>query len=291
MGGQVSEEACLKIPKVSVVLTTYNRAPLLDQTVQTILSQTFEDFELVISDDASRDGTEGLCRDYERRDPRVRYRRGLKNVGMPGNLNAGIEASSAEYIANLHDGDLYEPTLLEKWAAALDACPRAAFVFNAYRAIDANRRTVRIYREPFGPCFAGSVLLEEVFFRRWGFDSPVWGTVMGRRSAYFAVGLFDPRFGFVADVDMWLRLAERFDVAYVPEPLIALPSPEAVPRIWGGAERLTKRQLERMFWEARMRHYRDRPIRRFGEAIRHYSFVAASRGWSLACRVKRKMRF
>jgi glycosyltransferase involved in cell wall biosynthesis len=271
-------------------LTTYNRARVLDQTVQSILSQTHGDFELVISDDASQDETERMCRDYERRDHRVRYRRGLKNVGMPGNLNAGIEASCAEYIANLHDGDLYEPTLLEKWTAALEAFPRAAFVFNACREIDVNGRTVCVYTEPLGPCVAGSVLLEQIFFRRWRFNSPVWGTVMGRRSAYFAVGLFDPRFGFVADVDMWLRLAERFDVAYVPEPLIALPGREAVPRIWKGAERLAQRQAERMFWEARMRHYHGRPARRLAEAIRHSSFVAASRTWDFACAVNRHLR-
>lgn len=154
----------MKIPKVSVVLTTYNRARVLDQTVQSILSQSYEDFELVVRDDASQDETEGICRDFERQDHRVRYRRGLKNVGMPGNLNAGIEACSAEYVANLHDGDLYEPTLLEKWTAALDASPRAAFVFNAYRAIDANGRTICVFREPLPPCVPGSLLLEEIFF-------------------------------------------------------------------------------------------------------------------------------
>jgi hypothetical protein len=102
--------------------------------------------------------------------------------------------------------------------------------------------------------------------------------------------LFNPRFGFVADVDMWLRLAERFEVAYVPEPLITLPSREAVPRIWNGAEKLAQRQVERMFWEARMRHFHDRPIRRLGEAIRHASFVAASRTWQFALAVNRRMR-
>jgi glycosyltransferase involved in cell wall biosynthesis len=243
----------MKTPKVSVVLTTYNRAGVLGQTVESILSQTLEDFELIISDDASQDNTERICRDFERRDHRVRYRRGFNNVGMPKNLNAGIEASSAEYIANLHDGDLYEPILLEKWAAALDAYPRAAFVFNSYRVIDSKGRTVSVYGEPLGPCVPGSVFLERIIFKRWRFDSPVWGTVMGRRSAYLAAGLFAPRFGFLADVDMWLRLAEHFDVAYIPDPLITLPSRDAVPRIWNGAERLEQRQRQLMFWEARLR--------------------------------------
>jgi glycosyltransferase involved in cell wall biosynthesis len=281
----------VKVPKVSVVLTTYNRAHVLGATVESILSQTFEDFELIVRDDASKDETELVCRDYEKRDDRVRYLKGAKNVGMPGNLNAGIQACTGEYVANLHDGDLYERTLLEKWTAALDLFPGAAFVFNAYRDIDSNGRTVRICREPLGPCEAGSVLLERIFFRRWHFASPVWGTVMARRSAYITAGLLDPRFGFVADVDMWLRLAECFDVAYIPEPLITRASREAVPRIWNGAERLADRQVERMFWEARMRHYQAFPMRRFAEAVRHGSFVGASRAWKFACAVNRSVRF
>ena len=98
----------MTVPKVSVVLTTYNRAHVLAVTLDSILSQTLEDFDLIISDDASQDDTERVCRQYEARDRRVRYRRGLKNVGMPGNLNAGIAVSAGEYIANLHDGDLHD---------------------------------------------------------------------------------------------------------------------------------------------------------------------------------------
>ena len=273
-------------PKVSVVLTTYKRAHLLPTTIDSILAQTFRDFELVISDDCSPDETEKVCREYERFDARVRYRRGAKNVGMPGNLNAGILATSGEYIANLHDGDVYDPTLIERWSAALDACPRAAFVFNAYRGLDSSGNTVQVWREPLPPCMPGSVLLETIFFRRWHFDSPVWGTVMGRRAAYLKAGLFDPRFGFVSDVDMWLRLAEEFDVAYIAEPLIGLPSREAVPRIWGGAEKMAQKHAEQMF--------RKRVFATTGadgcvlalELLRHQAFVQAGRGYQAALRAK-----
>lgn len=272
-----------KAPKVSVVLTTYNRAHLLPATIESILAQTFADFELVISDDCSPDETEKVCKDYERSDARVRYRRGPKNLGMPGNLNAGIQASSAEYIANLHDGDLYDSTLIEKWCAALEAYPQAAFVFNAYREIDSSGRTVRVYRESLDPCVPGPLLLERIFFRRWLFSSPVWGTVMGRRSAYLKVGLFEPRFGFVSDVDMWMRLAESFDVAYISEPLISLASRQAAPRLWGGAEDLVQKQIERMFWEARLRHYQSQRTRLLLEVLRHEAFALTNRAYSFAC--------
>jgi glycosyltransferase involved in cell wall biosynthesis len=259
---------------VSIVLTTYNRGVLLRQTIESVLGQTLGGFELILCDDASTDDTPRICEEYAERDSRVRYIRHSRNCGMPGNLNAGITASTGEYVANLHDGDIYGPTLIEKWKAALDAHPGAAFVFNAYGALTPSGEVRRIYREALPACTPGAVLLEQIFFRRWRFDSPVWGTVMARRSAYVHAGLFDPRFGFVSDVDMWMRLADEYDVAYISEPLINLPCRESVPRKWGGAEECAHVSIDRMFWEARMRHYRDRPIRRFGEAVRHVGFVA-----------------
>jgi glycosyltransferase involved in cell wall biosynthesis len=290
LGQPVTTSLSARIPRVSVVLVTYNRAHLLPATVESILAQTFKDFELIICDDCSADNTEMVCREYETADSRVRYRKGQKNIGMPGNLNAGILACSAEYVANLHDGDIYEPDLIEKWSAALDAYPRAAFVFNAYRDLDKNGNTVRVWRSPLSPCVPGATLLERFYFRRWRFNSPVWGTVMGRRSAYLKAGLFDTRFGFVADVDMWMRLAESFDVAYVDEPLISLASREVAPHLWGDeVENSMQRQLESMFWEARVRHYKRKPVRLSLEVLRHGSFVAANRTFFAACALKRKL--
>jgi glycosyltransferase involved in cell wall biosynthesis len=126
---------------VSVVVTTYNRAPKLPPTLDTILAQDFGDFELIVSDDCSPDATEAVGRAYERRDPRVRYRRNPVNLRMPGNLNAAIAAANGEVIANLHDDDLYRPGLLSRWVAALGRHPTAAFVFNAHQVIDAHGRT------------------------------------------------------------------------------------------------------------------------------------------------------
>jgi hypothetical protein len=189
----------------------------------------------------------------------------------------------------LHDGDLYERTLLGKWVEALERCEAAAFVFNAYRILDTQGRELEIYREAFPSCFPGSLLLDE-FFRRWGFGSPVWGTVMARKAAYEDAGLFQARFGDFADVDMWLRLAGQYPVAYVDEPLISLPSRKVSPRrsnisLW--------RQLrvgEAILWESRMRHFRDRPLRKGVEVIRHWAFVAIHRTYHLILAARRVVR-
>lgn len=261
-------------PRISVVLVAYNRGPVLARTMDSILRQTWRDFELIISDDCSTDDTEAIARAYEVRDPRVKYRRNEKNLCMPGNLNAGIRAARGEFIANLHDGDVYDPRLLEKWVMALSKCADAAFVFNAYRALAPDGTTRRLYTERLPACFPGTRLLESVYFKKWRFDSPVWGTVMARRSAYDGAGLFDPRFGFCSDVDMWLRLAGEHHVAYVDEPLISLGAKEHLPS--GNPEPFwhQRRLLYRMFWEARMREFKQRSLRRACEVLKHGVFIA-----------------
>ncbi len=209
---------------VTVCLVAYNRGSHMPATLDSILGQSFSDFELIISDDASRDNTEEVCRDYAKRDFRIRYYRNSRNLGMPGNLNAAIRHARGTYIANLHDGDIFRSDLIEKWKNALDETPDAEFVFNAYQSVSADGSR-RIWHEPFcRPHMAGDLIAEH-FFRT--FTCCVWGTVMARASAYARFGLFNPEFGFIADVDMWLRMACGSTVAYVPEPLITLMTKEA----------------------------------------------------------------
>lgn len=208
---------------VSICLTTYNRAAVLAKTIDSILAQTFGDFELIINDDRSTDGTEELCRNYESKDARVKYFCNSQNLKMPGNLNAAIQRASGTYVANLHDGDIYRSDLIQKWKEALDATPGALFVFNAYDGLNPDG-SHKLYKEPFEAKMSGAYIAAN-YFR--SLASCVWGTVMVRASAYEEFGLFDSTFGFISDVDMWLRLAKGRDVAYVPEPLITVTQREA----------------------------------------------------------------
>jgi glycosyltransferase involved in cell wall biosynthesis len=280
----------LRKATISIVVVTYNRAALLASTVESLLKQTLTGFELIIADDASSDGTQQLCEQWAARDSRIIYQRRTHNVRMPQNLNLAILSSSGDYVAILHDDDVYREDLLEKWASCLDEHEGAAFVFNAYRGLDRNGATRRVYREPLPRCSPGSSLLENIFFKRWRFDSPVWGTVMIRRSAFDHVGPYDARFGFWSDVDMYMRLAEYFDVCYVDDDIIWVTSGEVAPHQFHDKPSHMHTTLHRMFWEARMRHYRTQPIRRLGEALRHLSFWLRGRGMILAQTMKREMR-
>jgi glycosyltransferase involved in cell wall biosynthesis len=210
-------------PKVSVCLTAYEREKLIGGTIESILAQDMPDFELLIQDDASRDGTEEVCRRYEAMDDRVRYVRNAKNLAMPGNLNALLARATAPLIANLHDGDLFRPHLLSTWMEAVER-EEAGFVFNALESIDSGGTHLAFHRHEFRNRIERGELVKYMLDR---FDSPVWGTVMARRAAYQEVGPFRERYSFIADVEMWMRLNLKYPVAYVPEPLIRLTPHES----------------------------------------------------------------
>jgi glycosyltransferase involved in cell wall biosynthesis len=255
---------------VSVVLATYNRAYVLGETLRMVLGQTLRDFELIVCDDGSTDATAAVMTEWAARDPRIVYVQQPRNLGLAGNVRHGISLARAELVAVLYDGDVYDPSLLERWAGALRAAPEAAFVFNAYNRLDADGQVKVTYREKLGSCVPGRVLLERIYFRRWNFSSPVWGTVMFRKSKYDAAGGHDTRFSYIADVDLYMRLAETNHVAYLPEALIGLASREAVPKLFNPPHRL----VPQAFREARVRHYRGRPLRLIAEMPRHWIFHA-----------------
>ena len=244
---------------VSVVLVTYKRAEFLPRTLDGILNQTYRNFELLICDDCSPDNTQAVCEDYVKRDARIRYIRNPSNLGMPGNLNSGIKKANCELIANLHDGDIYYPTLLEKWRAALLEYPRAGFVFNIYRHLSPDGKSGQLTNS-YPRLMTGDRFLSNAFKDR-ELECPVWGTVMSRKSVYEKVGYFDPQYSFWSDFDMWFRIAEFYDVAFVPELLIDLPSKAVMPHLFAKGAVNTHATLFRMYWAARKRHFKNQPAK------------------------------
>ena len=104
-------------------MPVYNGERFLRQAIESVLDETFADFELIISDNASTDGTRAICLEYIRRDPRVRYYRNERNLTAARNFNRVYELSSGEYFKWATADDLAAPGLLEKCIAVLDAHP------------------------------------------------------------------------------------------------------------------------------------------------------------------------
>lgn len=214
---------------VSVCLLTYNHAHLVKEVVESILAQTYQNFELVISDDCSTDDTWDRIQKLAKCDARIRPVRTPRNLGMPGNASFAVEQSVKPYVALLHHDDYYHPELLEKWVAVLDSYPSIGFVFNDYQYENGRVRGLILGPNPLD----GKTFLEEQMFSSWG--SPVRGTAMVRRNCWNAVGGMQERFNLLADVDLWMRLAARFSVGYVPEALITVRQqrPAGYPETYG----------------------------------------------------------
>jgi glycosyltransferase involved in cell wall biosynthesis len=124
--------------RVAIGLPVYNGGKYLAQTLDSILAQTFEDFDLVISDNASTDRTEEISRDYAGRDGRIRYHRNERNLGAAWNYNRVFELADAEYFKWAAHDDLIAPAYIERCIGILDRKPRAVLSYARTRIIDEN---------------------------------------------------------------------------------------------------------------------------------------------------------
>jgi len=132
-------------PRVSIGLPVYNGERYISETVDSLLAQTFEDFELVICDNASGDRTEQICRAYAAKDPRIRYIRNSTNLGSARNYRLALELSSGEYFRWSNDDDLFAPTSLERCVEVLDHNPSTVLTYPKTRLIDEHGHFISEY--------------------------------------------------------------------------------------------------------------------------------------------------
>jgi len=124
-------------PRVTVGMPVYNGEKHIESALQSIRAQTFDNFELLISDNASTDRTEEICRDHAASDDRIRYVRHPENVGASGNFNHVLERARAPYFRWACDDDVLMPTNLERCVEVLDAFPETVLVAPRTTVIDA----------------------------------------------------------------------------------------------------------------------------------------------------------
>jgi glycosyltransferase involved in cell wall biosynthesis len=134
-----------KAPRVSIGMPVRNGQRYIRQALDSLLAQTFGDFELIICDNASTDATELICREYQERDVRVRYFRNERDLGPAGNHNKCVNLSRGQYFRwHAHD-DVCEPTYLERCVAALDADPTVVIAYPRTMIIDEQGEAIEAY--------------------------------------------------------------------------------------------------------------------------------------------------
>lgn len=205
-------------PTVSIIMPTFRRAHSVGKSIRTLLEGTWQDFELLVRDDGDGlDGTAAAVSEAAQGDTRVFYHRNETPLRMPGNLNAGIAESRGEFIAVCHDHDLYEPLFLEKMITALRRNPSALFVHCAIDEINDAGKHLKSHIGDWPELTPGKSWLKVML---QSLNCPVCALTVVRRNAHEKFGLYDVSCGFISDVEMWMRLSTKGDVAYVNKPLI-----------------------------------------------------------------------
>lgn len=208
----------MSVPRVSVLMAVHNEERFLSAAVDSILEQTFTDFELIVIDDASIDRSREIAASY--RDPRLRLLPNAANLGLTRSLNRGLSFCRGEYIARIDGNDLASPTRLAKQVAFLDTHPDVGILGTQAIAINVRGRRIRraswwsaAWERPLG-----GVAME--WYR--AFDTPfVHSSVMFRRELVERLGRYDERYVLAEDAELWSRAGDHTQLANLDEPLIA----------------------------------------------------------------------
>jgi len=203
------------VPRISVIIPAYNAAATIAGTLDSVIGQTLQDFEIICVDDGSTDGTLSIVREYC---PRVRLIEQV-NSGPAAARNNGARNSSGEYLAFLDADDVWTPQFLERGVTALDADPPLSLVYCNCALADSEG--VPIDTSLVGNGFDHAPSLNELLTQLW----PIMpSAALVRRSAYDACGgyrdaLKGASFRF-EDVDFWIKMREQGPFGYIDEPLI-----------------------------------------------------------------------
>lgn len=198
------------MPEVSVIIPTYNSVHYLPKAIDSVLNQSFRDFELIVVDDGSTDITREIVKKYEGI-ARYFYQ---ENQGVSVARNNGIEKSLGRYIAFLDDDDYWHKDKLIKQVNFLKKNSDIAMVYTDMHSIDPFERIIDRWLETKSFYRSKNVyasLIKECFI--------IPSSVLIRRECFEKIGLFDPKYRNAQDLDLWLRIARSFKIAVIEEPL------------------------------------------------------------------------
>lgn len=207
------------MPTISVVIPSYNHEKYISEAIQSVLDQTYQDFEIVITDDGSSDNSVNLIKEFT--DPRIKLFVFSENKGACLAVNNCIENSTGEFIALLNSDDVFLPNKLETQLNFLNSHPEIGAVFSYAKIINDNSNDFEgehpyknIFIQPNRNRFEW---LNYFFYNGNCLCHP---TIFIRRECYKNVGLYDPRFAQLPDFDFWVRLCQKYEIHIIPEELI-----------------------------------------------------------------------
>lgn len=217
---------------VSIVLPIYNGEKYMNLSIDSILSQTYKNWELIIIDDCSTDKTPEIAKAYSDKDARISYYRNEVNLKLPRGLNRGFSLSKGDYLTWTSDDNLYLPEAIERMLNTLQK-ENTDFVFATCDVINENGEVVEIIKAPknYKKAILGGNFVGACF--------------MYTRKVYEAIGDYNPDNFLVEDYDYWLKIFAKFDISNIQDVLYryrwhdgALTSTERKERINDVCERV-----------------------------------------------------
>lgn len=238
-------------PAISIIFTSFNHREYLAQALDSLLGQTFGDFELIVVDDCSTDGSQDLLREYAARDSRIRLILNERNSGSyVHSTNQGVAYARAPYLVFAQCDDYAEPTQLERLVRVMDTYPHVGVAFSASRMVDGHGTVLGedyAVREPaFRRRCESDVLIPREQMRRYFLHScviPNLSAAMVRREFFEKQGGLSDRYFVLADWDFWLKTTLECDFYYLREPLNNFRQHRTTIR----ASIKVKRQVEEVF--------------------------------------------
>jgi glycosyltransferase involved in cell wall biosynthesis len=204
------------MPKVSVIIPTYNRARLIAEAIRSVLDQTYQDFEIIVIDDGSTDNTREVVGSFK--DPRIKYIY-QENRGVCIARNNGIKNSNGDYIIFLDSDDMLLKNAITIEASILDSFPNVALSYGQLFAIDEKERVIVLSKPKHRRPGVYQGTKEILNFLRYS-NNIGTSITMVRRSSIIDVGLFDPAFSSGSeDFELWVRIAKKYAVSYIAEPV------------------------------------------------------------------------
>ncbi len=199
--------------KVSVVMSVFNAEKYLKEAVESILNQTFHDFEFIIINDCSTDLSSSILSDFANTDNRIVLLSNESNMGLTKSLNKGLDIAKGEYIARMDSDDISVSTRLEKQVLFLDQHPEYSFVSCIGQYIDENGTFEQLRKFP--------ETNDEIYKMMPKVDAVMHPGVMFRRADIEKIGNYCEDFRVVQDYDLWFRgMAAGYKFYNIQEPLL-----------------------------------------------------------------------
>ena len=201
----------MKTHLVSVIIPTYNCGKYIKDAIESVFSQTYKNFEIIVIDDGSTDDTENNINGYV---DRITYFK-QPHRGAASARNEGLKRAKGDFIAFLDADDVWEKEKLEKQIRYFEEHPEVGMVYtDLYRIDMRTNRMLHRWSEvfPVKEGFLFKDLIERNFIQT--------STTLIKKEVIECIGFFDETFKAYEDIDYWVRIAEKFKIGYIPEPLV-----------------------------------------------------------------------